>query len=333
MQLYFATEHPLRFTERAYGLRADGSEFVGEMSWGIVRTDEGPLLLAVGRDITGRLEAERQLRRQSAQQTTVAELSEQALSGADPSDLFRSAAPAVGQAISADRVEIHRESAEVAAWGVVVGDAAPVVYEIRAGEEVFGTLTAVPSRHQGFGEQDTTFLRAVVNVLATAMARLKREEQTRHQAMHDPLTGLANRVLCRDRLCQALARARRGAAAAGVLFLDLDNFKAVNDEHGHARGDALLTELAEHLRHAVRPADTVARIGGDEFVVVCEAVDEPAARGLAERLAVAVREHELTASIGIALGDGETEPDALIEAADDAAYRAKTAGGDRLELA
>src|SRR3954467_14028001 len=79
MQLYFATEHPLRFTERAYGVRADGSEFIGEMSWGIVRTDEGPLLLAVGRDITGRLAAERQLRRQSAQQTAVAGLSEHAL--------------------------------------------------------------------------------------------------------------------------------------------------------------------------------------------------------------------------------------------------------------
>jgi diguanylate cyclase (GGDEF)-like protein/PAS domain S-box-containing protein len=333
MQIYFATEHPLRFTERAYGLRADGSEFVGEMSWGIVRTDEGPLLLAVGRDITGRLEAERQLRRQSAQQSTVAELSEQALSGVDARELCRAAAPAVGQAISADRIEIHRDGAEVASWGLVVGDAAPVVFEIRAGEEVFGTLTAVPARYDGFSEQDATFLRAVVNVLATAMARLRREAETRHQALHDPLTGLANRVLCRDRLRQALARARRGGGAAGVLFLDLDNFKAVNDQQGHARGDALLTELAGHLRGAVRPSDTVARIGGDEFVVVCDQVDEAAARGLAERLSAAVRAHSLTASIGVAFGGGDMEPDALIARADAAAYRAKTAGGDQLEVA
>ena len=341
MQLYFATEHPLRFTERAYGLRSDGKEFVGEMSWGIVRTDDGPLLLAVGRDITGRLETERQLRRQSAQQTAVAALSEQALSGADAFELCRTAVPAVGQAISADRVEIHHDGHEVASWGVVVGDGEPLVLEIATSEEVFGTLTAYPARTDGLGEQDRTFLRAAVNVLATAMERLRRDEHTRHQALHDPLTGLANRVLCRDRLTHALARARRGAAAAGVLFLDLDNFKEVNDEHGHARGDALLAALAERLRGAVRPADTVARIGGDEFVVVCEEIDEFAARRLADRLAEAVSaplevdgaRHELAASIGIALGHGDTEPDALLEAADAAAYRAKTDGGGRVEVA
>jgi diguanylate cyclase (GGDEF)-like protein/PAS domain S-box-containing protein len=333
MQLYFATEHPLRFTERAYGLRADGTEFVGEMSWGIVRTDEGPLLLAVGRDITGRLETERQLRRQSAQQTAVAELSERALSGSDACELCRSAVPAVGQAISADRVEIQKDGEEVAAWGLVVAGAEPVGLEIRTADEVFGTLTVYPARTEGLGEQDTTFLRAVVNVLATAIARLRRDERTLHQALHDPLTGLANRVLCRDRLEQALARARRGGGAAGVVFLDLDNFKDVNDEHGHARGDTLLTALAERLRRAVRPADTVARMGGDEFVVVCEEVDEPAARRLAGRLAAAVRAHDLTASIGIAFGNGDTTPDALLEAADAAAYRAKTAGGDRVDLA
>jgi diguanylate cyclase (GGDEF)-like protein/PAS domain S-box-containing protein len=333
MQLYFATEHPLRFTERAYGLRADGSEFVGEMSWGIVRTDEGPLLLAVGRDITGRLAAERQLRRQSAQQTAVAGLSEHALTGADAGELCRSAAPAVGQAVDADRVEIQRDGEELAAWGVALSAAEPVALEIRAGGERFGTLTAHPARDQGFSEQDATFLRAVVSVLATAMERLRRDERTRHQALHDPLTGLANRMLCRDRLTQGLARARRGSEAAGVLFLDLDNFKAVNDEHGHARGDALLVALAGSLRAAVRPADTVARLGGDEFVVVCEEIDERSARGLAERLIAAVRRHDVAVSIGIALGDGDIRPEALLEAADAAAYRAKGAGGDRIEMA
>jgi diguanylate cyclase (GGDEF)-like protein/PAS domain S-box-containing protein len=333
MQLYFATEHPLRFTERAYGLRADGSEFVGEMSWGIVRTDEGPLLLAVGRDITDRLAAERQLRRHSAQQTAVAALSELALAGADSGELCRSAAPAVGQAISADRVEIQRCGEPPAAWGLAVSGVDPVVFEIRAGGELCGTLTAHPASPEGLGEQDTTFLRAVVNVLATAIDRLARDERTRHQALHDPLTGLANRVLFADRLAQALARARRGSEAAGLLLLDLDNFKAVNDEHGHARGDAVLVALAEHLRGVVRPADTVARLGGDEFVVVCEEIDERSARGLAERLAAAARSHDLAASIGIALGDGETAPEALLDAADAAAYRAKGAGGDRIEVA
>ena len=333
MQLYFATEHPLRFTERAYGLRADGSEFVGEMSWGIVRTDEGPLLLAVGRDITDRLAAERRLRRQSAQQTAVAALGELALAGADAGELCRSAAPAVGQAMSADRVEVVRCGEAPAVWGIAVSGTAPVVLEIRAGGELFGTLTAYPASAEGLGEQDATFLRAVVNLLATAIDRLARDERTRHQALHDPLTGLANRVLFADRLAQALARARRGSEAAGVLFLDLDDFKAVNDKQGHAAGDAVLVALAERLRGAVRPADTVARLGGDEFVVVCEEIDERSTRGLAERLAAAVRAHDLRASIGIALGDGDTAPEALLEAADAAAYRAKGAGGDRIEMA
>jgi diguanylate cyclase (GGDEF)-like protein len=313
-------------------MRADGSEFVGEMSWGIVRTDEGPLLLAVGRDITERLAVERQLRRQSAQQMAVAALSELALSGADACELLRTTAPTAGQAISADRVEIHRGGEQVATWGVAVSGTNPIVLDIR-GEELFGTLTAWPSRSEGSAEQDTTFLRAVVNVLATALDRLRRDERTRHQALHDPLTGLANRVLCHDRLTQAIARARRGSEAAGVLFLDLDDFKAVNDEHGHARGDEVLVSLAERLRAAVRPADTVARLGGDEFVVVCEEIDERSARGLAERLSAAVRSHDLTVSIGIALGEGDTEPATLLEAADTAAYRAKGAGGDRIEIA
>jgi diguanylate cyclase (GGDEF)-like protein/PAS domain S-box-containing protein len=332
MQLYFATEHPLRFTERAYGLRGDGSEFVGEMSWGIVRTDEGPLLLAVGRDITERLAAERQLRRQSAQQIAVATLGELALSGADACELLRTTPPTVGQAMSADRVEIERGGETVATWGVAVSGTTPIVLDIR-GEELFGTLTTWPSTSEGSLEQDTTFLRSVVNVLATALDRLRRDERTRHQALHDPLTGLANRVLCHDRLAQALARARRGSEAAGVLFVDLDDFKAVNDQHGHARGDEVLVALAERLRVAVRPSDTVARLGGDEFVVVCEDIDERSARGLAERLSAAVRAHDLTVSIGIALGDGDTEPSTLMEAADAAAYRAKGAGGDRIELA
>jgi diguanylate cyclase (GGDEF)-like protein len=302
------------------------------MSWGIVRTDEGPLLLAVGRDITERLAVERQLRRQSAQQMAVAALGELALSGADACELLRTTAPTAGQAISADRVEIQRGGEQIAAWGVAVSGTEPTVFEIH-GEELFGTLVVWPSRSEGSAEQDARFLRAVVNVLATALDRLRRDERTRHQALHDPLTGLANRVLCHDRLMQALARARRGSEAAGVLYLDLDAFKAVNDEHGHARGDEVLVALAERLRAAVRPADTVARLGGDEFVVVCEEIDERSARGLAERLSAAVRSHDLTVSIGIALGEGDTEPATLLEAADTAAYRAKGAGGDRIEIA
>jgi diguanylate cyclase (GGDEF)-like protein len=123
-----------------------------------------------------------------------------------------------------------------------------------------------------------------------------------------------------------------------VLFVDLDAFKRVNDVHGHAAGDAVLVELGGRLRTAVRPADTVARFGGDEFVVVCEQVDEAAALALAWRLEDAVRspiavggaEHRLAASIGVAVGHAGSET--LLAEADAAAYRAKTAGGGRVEL-
>src|SRR5215208_2652548 len=104
--LYFQLEHPLRFSARAYGLRRDGTEFVGEMSWGIVEADDGPMLLAVGRDITERLEVERRLRRQSDEQAAVAALGERALRGVAPGDLAREAVERIGMALSAERVLI-----------------------------------------------------------------------------------------------------------------------------------------------------------------------------------------------------------------------------------
>jgi diguanylate cyclase (GGDEF)-like protein len=160
----------------------------------------------------------------------------------------------------------------------------------------------------------------------------------RHEAVHDPLTGLPNRTLLRDRLEHALALSQRSGRATGVLFLDLDNFKQVNDLYGHATGDAVLVEFGRRLRTAVRPGDTVARLGGDEFVVVCEQVDEQVALALGRRLEAAVAAslvvegvaHELSASVGIALGFAD--PDALLANADAAVYRAKALGRGRSEL-
>src|SRR5436190_16824556 len=91
-----------------------------------------------------------------------------------------------------------------------------------------------------------------------------------HRVLHDPLTDLPSRTLCFDRLNLALARLKRHTGSIAVLFIDLDNFKVVNDSLGHGAGDALLVELGERLKHAIRPSDTIARFGGDEFVVLCE---------------------------------------------------------------
>jgi diguanylate cyclase (GGDEF)-like protein len=167
------------------------------------------------------------------------------------------------------------------------------------------------------------------------MERLRDEDQMRHDALHDPLTGLANRTLLYDRLHHALAQSEREHGQTGVLFVDLDNFKQINDEHGHRVGDELLAALGDRLRAVVRPADTVARIGGDEFVVIYEHADEAGALALADRLETAISEpltlggveRRLSASIGIAIGHGEA--DELIRAADAAVYRAKAAGGAR----
>jgi diguanylate cyclase (GGDEF)-like protein/PAS domain S-box-containing protein len=341
MQLYFATEHPMRFTLRAYGLRRDGSEFVGEMSWGVVETDAGPLLLAIGRDISERRATEARLRRQSRQQAAIAALGERALAGADLADLAAEAVERMQDTLPVLAVSIRKAGAPqpLAAWTQGRGGGAATTVDIRTGEETFGTLSVRTVSE--LGEDEQSFLRAIANVLATALGRLRDESRMRHEALHDPLTGLANRTLCHDRLTHALARSGRTSGVACVLFVDLDSFKRVNDLYGHAAGDALLVAIGQRLVATVRPADTVARLGGDEFVVVCEDVDEPAAVALGERVEEAIREplvvddaeHRLSASIGIALGRaGHTSPDALLADADAAAYRAKSEGRSRVEV-
>ena len=338
-QLYFELEHPLRFSDKAFGLRKDGSEFIGEMSWGIVETDKGPVLLAIGRDVSERLDNEARLRRQSQQQAAVAALGERALRGVGPSELSEEAAERVRSTLGVDRVAVLAGPKEIAAWGAVEAAASRVSVPIHTGDEVHGALVAAAAREDAFGEEEGLFLQAVANVLAIAFSRLLLEDRIRHQALHDPLTGLANRALCRDRIEHALALSARAGSAAAVLFVDLDNFKRVNDLFGHAAGDALLIALAGRMAAAVRPADTVARLGGDEFVVVCEDVDERTALALGWRVAAAVQEPsepgatQLSASIGIAFGtSADTDPDVLMGHADAAAYRAKERGSGGVEI-
>jgi diguanylate cyclase (GGDEF)-like protein len=170
----------------------------------------------------------------------------------------------------------------------------------------------------------------------------QRTEDLAHVAVHDTLTGLPNRVLLADRLGQSLSRSARTGSSVAVLFIDLDRFKFVNDSRGHAVGDELLVAVAERLRGVVRSHDTVARFGGDEFVVVCE--DEDAAlqaSSIAERIAEVLRDPVLTdgqevflgASIGIAVADSGTESaESLLRDADAAMYRAKERGRDRCEF-
>jgi diguanylate cyclase (GGDEF)-like protein len=175
----------------------------------------------------------------------------------------------------------------------------------------------------------------------SALAR-RTEEALTHLALHDPLTGLANRTLALDRLAHALDRGAREKLLTGVLFLDLDRFKTVNDTLGHLAADHLLQIVSERLTASVRPGDTVARLSGDEFLVITEAVaDDEAAEALAERLLEALSAPvevagtvvHPSASIGIAVTGGELGVDEVLRRADAAMYEAKRRGRHRYHRA
>jgi diguanylate cyclase (GGDEF)-like protein/PAS domain S-box-containing protein len=172
--------------------------------------------------------------------------------------------------------------------------------------------------------------------------RKRMEVELERLALYDPLTGLPNRALFGDRLRHVLARRGRDSATA-VYFLDLDRFKRINDSLGHGAGDEVLREVAERLSAVVRPEDTVARFGGDEFTVLCESVGgvleavsiaDRLQRPLRQSLRAAGAELRLSASIGVALVEADDNGDGqhLIEDADAAMYRAKERGGARTEL-
>jgi diguanylate cyclase (GGDEF)-like protein/PAS domain S-box-containing protein len=168
------------------------------------------------------------------------------------------------------------------------------------------------------------------------------ERQLRHQAFHDPLTGLANRALLADRAEQALMRSARSGASVAVVLVDLDGFKFVNDSLGHQVGDVVLSEVARRLESLVRSEDTVARLGGDEFVIL---IDDVSGMEETELLAERVREvlrprftlpgwdYAVTASVGVAIGSAsEVDVHDLLRDADTAMYVAKTSGKDSVRL-
>jgi diguanylate cyclase (GGDEF)-like protein/PAS domain S-box-containing protein len=165
--------------------------------------------------------------------------------------------------------------------------------------------------------------------------RKQLEDELRHQAFHDSLTGLANRALFEDRLAHAVALARRQVRGFAVLFLDLDDFKTINDSLGHARGDELLRAAASRIGSILRPSDTAARLGGDEFALLIEMVDsERDPQMIAGRILealelpfpIAGRELRVTASVGVAIWSESTGVEELLRNADTAMYAAKADG-------
>ncbi len=177
---------------------------------------------------------------------------------------------------------------------------------------------------------------SILSFVQDVSLRIRAEERLQYMATRDALTGLPNRVLLQERLAQAIAHAKRSARRVGVLFIDLDRFKNVNDTLGHRIGDELLKEVSRELSRALREVDLLARLGGDEFMVVVEDFDEPAMLGrIAQKLLDAVahpfriEEHDIyvTSSIGISVyPDDSDDPEELLKHADVAMYRSKELG-------
>jgi diguanylate cyclase (GGDEF)-like protein len=221
----------------------------------------------------------------------------------------------------------------------------------------FGSLAAVPVPADGgprgivcalaeapgaFGPEESRFLTAAASMVSAALHRLDSEARLAYLAQFDPLTGLPNRTLLADRFAMMIVQARRRSASLGVLFVDLDDFKMVNDTQGHAAGDELLKEAARRLQSTLRDGDMVARISGDEFAVVLSDLARPddaaiVAQKILECLAkpfdIRGQESVVTASIGIATfpADGDNA-EALLGAADAAMYRAKQSGRNAFQF-
>ena len=219
-------------------------------------------------------------------------------------------------------------------WGAWVRTMGSAVYSpVREGERPVGMLCVYAANEHAFGAEDARFVDSVSHVLSTALQRHRAEQRLAHLAQFDALTGLPNRTLLQDRLDQTIVQSRRKHWHAGVLFVDLDRFKLINDSLGHHLGDALIREVGQRLLSSVRPGDTVGRISGDEFAVVLADLARPDDAALvAQKVLDALgqpfdlggNEAYVTASIGIAAfpEDGE-DAETLIKNADMAMYRAK----------
>jgi diguanylate cyclase (GGDEF)-like protein len=227
----------------------------------------------------------------------------------------------------------------------VLGIRSSLAVPIAGKERPHGVLDIHATEPNHFTPQDVHFVQASANVLADALERHAADEALRHRVLHDSLTGLPNRLSFVDSLRDSLQRGLGSGSPVGILFLDLDHFKLINDSIGHHAGDDLLQAVAPRLRAHLRPGDIVARFGGDEFgILVDRLADEEEAIAIADRVAGAFSEpysmggadHFVTASIGIAVarptGREPVDAELLIRDADAAMYRAKERGRGRCEV-
>ncbi|MBL7261979.1 sensor domain-containing diguanylate cyclase [Paractinoplanes lichenicola] len=233
---------------------------------------------------------------------------------------------------------------DLAALGYTNLDAATdrhyTLLPLATGDRFFGMLSV--SADADLPAEVFQALQALRTQVALALASVALTAELTERALRDPLTGLGNRAMLRERLGGALARARRSGRPVGALLLDLNGFKQVNDRHGHNVGDELLQAVAGRLHECVRAEDVVGRLGGDEFVVIAEdlasardavVVAERIVESLDEVIPIGSRRLRTPASVGIALSHSDVEgPDELLRLADAAMYRAKRRGGGGYHL-
>ncbi|MDP9223231.1 MAG: diguanylate cyclase, partial [Actinomycetota bacterium] len=322
---------------------------------------------AMDSEVTERQSTELALTLRARQQSAVAALGHSALEGADLGTLLQEAINAIHATLEVEhcaawelvnggdalvRVGGHappeglplQQLHQTARTGEPCFVLAPVnglVVQIAGLGRPFGVLTASTRAQRVFSHSDVHFMQTVANIVGTAIQRAWAEAAVAREASHDALTGLPNRTLFRTRLTQALDEGFAKPEPVGVMFLDLDDFKWINDGLGHTVGDQVLVAVGDALRSAVRPQDTAARLGGDEFTVLLRTpVDRTIvtriAQRLIERLAEPLdlngQEVSVTPSIGIALSDpalGSMQAEDLLRQADTAMYAAKMRGKAR----
>ena len=256
----------------------------------------------------------------------------------DSRELLRIVAATAVEATSARGGRIVSADGSIVASGDAAAEGERLILPLTASGERFGTLELVGDSFDKEQRMNAASLAAHA-VVALENARL--HGLVERQALVDGLTGLANRRAASDQLHAEAARSERLETPLSVVLADLDEFKEVNDVHGHAVGDEVLRVVAEVLRETLRESDVAGRWGGEEFLLLLPGADEEGAAQLAERVRVALTARSIpsvpglrvTASFGVAEYDGETNPEQLLEAADGALYRAKRAGKDRVERA
>ena len=205
-------------------------------------------------------------------------------------------------------------------------------------ESCLGVVVSLYGRRREFPVEQVELHTALARQGAQALRFVRLQLELRHMALHDQLTGFANRELLSSQLAESIRTAELSGKPMSVVFLDLDGFKPINDQLGHAAGDNMLIEVAQRIRSVVRDSDLIARFGGDEFVILCDDCDRRDAERLAGRIGHAIRQPlddigndlRVTASIGVAClaGGRSASGDRLLEAADGAMYRSKAAGTD-----